>query len=263
MTGDQVETILESDSVDSSESKDTSELHDVTITPEDQSVINTPLPSVNEQSYFENGTKRSWKMAESMKVKMFRGEKDGRDQDPAERFLDEVEFLAKQWSNSSTDQDERSKNNIRLFRQHLHEDGDAYHWWNFVMKANEKQEWATVKVFMGRYNEADNTDDSYGITNEILALGQREEEEIQDYPRAVERFSKRVPEKYRNILAVRVIKGLRDTTKRSQVSFALRTAKDCTVKMAMDTYDQGCVWVSLIYLHRLPRKVRLGTEQIR
>jgi hypothetical protein len=34
---------------------------------------------------------------------------------------------------------------------------------------------------------------------------------------------------------VQVIKGLRDGAKRGQVSFALRTTKDCTVKMAMET----------------------------
>jgi hypothetical protein len=125
---------------------------------------------------------------------------------------------------------------VRAFRQHLHEDGDAYHWWNFVLKSNEKWDREEVKrVFKERYNEADNSDDSYGITNEILALTQSEGETIQNYLQMVERFSKRVPERYQNILAVQVIKGLRNETKRDQVSFALRSSKACTVKMVMDT----------------------------
>jgi hypothetical protein len=227
----QEETLLESDS---SAYEEPLESREVLVTPEDQ-FVTTPLSTANDEDYFSRKTKRSGKMFEMAKVKMFRGEKDGHDQDAAE-FLDDVQFLAKRWSEGVTDRQERMQNVIRAFRQHLHEDGDAYHWWNFVLKAEEKVDWEAVKkVFMERYNEANKIDDSYGITNEILAVAQREGEEIQDYLRTVERFSKRVPEKYQSILAVQVIKGLRDVAKRGQVSFALRTTKDCTVKMAMET----------------------------
>ena len=174
-------------------------------------------------------------MAESVKVKMFRGEKDGRDQDAAE-FLDVVQFLAKRWSEGTTDEQERLQNTIRAFCQHLHEDRNAYHWWNFVLKVDEKRNWKAFReVFMERYNEANKVDDPYMITNEILAVAQHEGKRIQNYSRTVERFSKRVPEKYQNILAVQVIKELSDVAKRGQVSFTLRTEKNCKVKVAMDT----------------------------
>jgi len=57
-------------------------------------------------------------------------------------------------------------------------------------------------AFAERYNEAGSSGDSCRIANEILALAQREEEEIQDYLWSVERFLKRVPDKYQNTLAV-------------------------------------------------------------
>ena len=61
------------------------------------------------------------------------------------------------------------------------------------MKSNEGQDREAVKTaFTERYNEAGNSNDSYRIVNEILALVQ----EIQDYLQSVERFSKRVPDKY-------------------------------------------------------------------
>jgi hypothetical protein len=45
------------------------------------------------------------------------------------------------------------QNTIGAFRQHLHDDGDAYHWWNFVLTAEEKVDGEAVKkIFMETYN---------------------------------------------------------------------------------------------------------------
>jgi hypothetical protein len=62
---------------------------------------------VYDEDYFGRKTKRSSRMFEMVKVKMFRGEKDRRDQDAAE-FLDDVQFLAKRWSEGITDRQERT-----------------------------------------------------------------------------------------------------------------------------------------------------------
>jgi hypothetical protein len=55
---DQVEPILESGLT---EDEETPESREVIVTPEDQSVTATPLPSANDQDYSENRTGWSWK----------------------------------------------------------------------------------------------------------------------------------------------------------------------------------------------------------
>jgi hypothetical protein len=75
-------------------------------TPEDKSTVVTPLPSANEvdKDYFGGTAKTAKRMAETIRVEMFQGEKDGRNQDP-EEFLDDVEFLAEQWSGDNATDD--------------------------------------------------------------------------------------------------------------------------------------------------------------
>jgi hypothetical protein len=64
-----VETILESDS---SEYEEPPESREVIVTPEDQSTTVAPLVTVNDEDNFSRKTKRSGRMFEMVKVKMFR-----------------------------------------------------------------------------------------------------------------------------------------------------------------------------------------------
>ena len=106
---------------DLSEYEEASGSKEGTMTPKYQPAATTPLPSFHPTTgiisvAFSSEIKRAQKIAESVKVKMFRGENlDGRDQDP-EEFLDDVEFLAMQWSDGTTAKHERPKKNIRAFR---------------------------------------------------------------------------------------------------------------------------------------------------
>jgi len=106
------EVLLESDSVDSSEYDDTLESERITVTPEARSKDNTPKPWKGQDYFAVADTRRTTrKMMEPVKVKIFRGERDGRDQDRWE-FFDDVKFLVEQWCDRKTSEKTKQKKRV-------------------------------------------------------------------------------------------------------------------------------------------------------
>jgi hypothetical protein len=170
-------------------------------------------------------------MSESIKIKPFWGNRPGEDPD---EFADDIEFLAESWT-TTEDTDKLNKNTIRAFRQYLHEDGDAAHWWSFAVRAADKKNWQDIrKKFLDRYAVTDTVAaDKFDITNEILSVSQGTDS-IADYVKRIERLSKRVPEADHATLAFSFVKGMADEKARKLVSFVMRDKKEITLPDVID-----------------------------
>jgi hypothetical protein len=167
-------------------------------------------------------------MSDSIKIKPFWGNHPGED---PEEFADDIEFLAESWTPTDDAENTKlNKNTIRAFRQYLHEDGDAAHWWSFAMPSADKKIWKTVRQkFLDRYAVTDTVAaDKFDITNEILSVSQGTDS-IADYVKRIERLSKRVPDAEHGTLAFSFVKGMSDDKARRQVSFEMRNQKQITL----------------------------------
>jgi hypothetical protein len=157
-------------------------------------------------------------MTDSIKIKKFWG--DQPDEDP-EEFIDDMEFLAESWTTGG-DNTKLAKNCIRAFRLYLHRDGDAQHWWGFILRADDKKDWEQIKTkFLTRYKVSEGPAHRFDLINEILSINQGTES-ISDYVKKVERFSKRVPEAELSILAFAFVKGMSNVKAKHEVSFEIR-----------------------------------------
>jgi hypothetical protein len=167
-------------------------------------------------------------MSDSIKIKPFWGNHPGED---PEEFADDIEFLAESWTPTDDAENTKlNKNTIRAFRQYLHEDGDAAHWWSFAMPSADKKIWKTVRQkFLDRYAVTDTVAaDKFDITNEILSVSQGTDS-IADYVKRIERLSKRVPDAEHGTLAFSFVKGMSDDKARRQVCFEMRNQKQITL----------------------------------
>jgi len=91
-------------------------------------------------------------------------------------YLDDVETAALSWDltvNPSI-QEATNKSKIRLFRQNLQKDGDAWHWWYYVLpEADKKNHAKVVAEFKDRYSvKASPASSLFALQNEMLSLSQ-------------------------------------------------------------------------------------------
>lgn len=102
-----------------------------------------------------------------------------------DEYLDDVETAALSWdltiSPGITEATNKSK--IRLFRQNLERDGDAWHWWYYVLPETDKKDYGKIVLeFKDRYGvKASQASSLFAVQNEMLSLHQNENEHIRDY----------------------------------------------------------------------------------
>jgi len=143
-----------------------------------------------------------------------------------EEYLDDIETAALSWELSITpgvkDATDRSK--IRLFRQNLERNGDAYHWWYYVLPEGDKKDYGKiVREFKERYGiKASQASSLFAVHNEMLSLAQGEGEHIRDYVHQVEKLSWKIPKEMDSLFAIAFVKGMRDQERRQRVTFDLK-----------------------------------------
>jgi len=91
-----------------------------------------------------------------------------------EEYLDDIETAALSWDLSIThgisEATDRSK--IRLFRQNLKRNGDAWHWWYNVLPETHKKDYGKIMAeFKDRYGvKAMQALSLFAVQNEMLSL---------------------------------------------------------------------------------------------
>src|SRR5437588_12794470 len=114
-----------------------------------------------------------------------------------EEYLDDIETATLSWDNSIIPgmMDATEKSKIRLFRQNLNRDGDAWHWWYYVLQDSDKRDYGRIVAeFKGRYGaKAAEASSLFAVQNEMLSLHQGEMEHIRDYVHRVEKLSRKIP----------------------------------------------------------------------
>jgi len=71
-----------------------------------------------------------------------------------DEYLDDIETAALSWDLSLTPGISEATNSskIRLFRQNLERNGDAWHWWYYVLPETDKKDYGTIVAeFKDRY----------------------------------------------------------------------------------------------------------------
>ena len=174
------------------------------------------------------------RMAGMMRMSAFVGRKDGKE-NPAD-FISDVEMAARICDvtyGESADGPDATK--IALFRQNLDRDGDAWHWWNSVLKQEVKETFGGIKkAFMERYDVARNrTVSRFNVQNELMLLTQRPGQSIAEYVKEAEQLSERVPEDMDSMLAMLFIRGLADQESRRRLSYDLRDTPEFTFSKAL------------------------------
>jgi len=143
-----------------------------------------------------------------------------------DEYLDDVETAALSWDLTIkpgiTEATDKSK--IRLFRQNLERDGDAWHWWYYVLPEADKKEYAKIVLeFRERYGiKASQASFLFAVQNEMLSLHQNENEHIRDYVYRVEKLSRKIPRDMDSLFAIAFIKGMQDQERRQRVTFDLK-----------------------------------------
>jgi len=114
-----------------------------------------------------------------------------------EEYLNDVETVAFSWDLSVTPgiSEATNRSKIRLFHQNLERNGDAWHWWYYVLwEANNKDYGKIVMEFKDRYGvKATRVFSLFAVLNEMLSLLQGETEHIRDYVHRVEKLSRKMP----------------------------------------------------------------------
>ena len=99
-----------------------------------------------------------------------------------DEYLDDVETAALSWDLMLTPGiiEPTNKSEISLFRQNLERDGDAWHWWYFVLPEADKKDYAKIVAELReRYGvKASQASSLFAVQNEILSLTQGELEHI-------------------------------------------------------------------------------------
>ena len=169
-------------------------------------------------------------MSSLLKIKPFKGLADG-SEDP-EEFLDDAQAAAEGWHMARPADAESSAalrtKMIRSFRQNLLDGYDAAWWWQMAVPAATKKNWNLIKkAFTEKFGQAGNVkeENDFAIAQAIMSLSQRDDQSIQAYVWEAEQMSKRIPIIKDPMLAVAVIRGLCDDTRRHEVSLAIRGKK--------------------------------------
>ena len=99
-----------------------------------------------------------------------------------EEYLDDVETAALSWDLTITPGivEASKKSKIRLFCQNLERDGDAWHWWYYVLPEADKKDFDKIAAeFRDRYGvKAAQASSLFTMQNEMLSLMQGEKEHI-------------------------------------------------------------------------------------
>ena len=84
---------------------------------------------------------------------------------------------------------------MRLFRQNLERDVDAWYWWYYVPPEADKKNFTKIAAeFRDRYGvKAAQASSLFAMQNEMLSLMQGEKEHIRDYVHRVEKLSRKNP----------------------------------------------------------------------
>ena len=117
-----------------------------------------------------------------------------------------------------------NKSKIRLFRQNLERNGDAFHWWYYVLSEGDKKDYGKIVIeFRDRYAvKASQASSLFAVQNEMLSLSQGEAEHIRDYVYRVEKVSRKIPKNMDSLFAIAFIKGMGNQERRQCVTFDLK-----------------------------------------
>jgi len=178
-------------------------------------------------------------MAAPVKISMFMG--GDRDYpENVEEYLEDVEAAALSWDSYCSphmviNAEATDKSKIRFFRQNLGRQGDAWHWWYYILEDTKKSDWAKIRAeFTARYgSKVTQAASLFEVQNEIISLRQEEQQHITDYVREVEKLSRRVPKEMDSLLGISFIKGMRDEGGRERVSFDLKDSANFTFTRAL------------------------------
>jgi len=142
-----------------------------------------------------------------------------------EEYLDDVKTVALSWDLTVQPgvTEAINKSKIRLFRQNLERNGDAWHWWYFVPPDSDKRDYSKIVTeFKDSYAvKASQASSRFAVQNEMLSLSQEEVEHIRDYVHRVEKLSRKIPRDMNSLLAIAFIKGMKDQERRQRVTFDL------------------------------------------
>lgn len=154
-----------------------------------------------------------------------------------EEYLDNVETAALSWDLTITPGilEASNKSKIRLFRQNLERDGDAWHWWYYVLPDTDKKDFSRIAAeFRNRYGvKAAQASSLFAMQNEILSLIQGEKEHIREYVHRVEKLSRKIPKDMDSLFAIAFIKGMRDKERRQRVTFDLKDTTNFSFAKAL------------------------------
>ena len=102
-----------------------------------------------------------------------------------EKYPDDVETAALSWNLtiSTGIVQATNKSKIALFRQNLERDGDAWHWWYYVLPEADKKDFDKIAAeFRDCYGvKAAQAFSLFAMQNEMLSLIQGEKKHIREY----------------------------------------------------------------------------------
>ena len=143
-----------------------------------------------------------------------------------DEYLEDVETAAHSWdlSINATLMEATDRSKISLFRQNLEKNGDAWHWWYYVLPEGDKMDYArSTAAFKDRYGiKATQASSLFAVQNEMLSLAQGEVEHIRDYVYRVEKLSRKIPKDMDSLFAIAFVKGMRDQERKQRVTFDLK-----------------------------------------
>ena len=202
------------------------------LSPSEISEVQTSFP-VHSHPSFPRLTR--W-MSTLIKITPFNG--GNTDQgESVDEYLDDVETAALSWDLTIIPgiTEATNKSKIRLFRQNLERDGDAWHWWYYVLPEADKKDYAKIVLeFRDRYGvKASQASSLFAVQNEMLSLHQNESEHIRDYVHRVEKLSRKIPRDMDSLFAIAFIKGMQDQEKRQRVTFDLKDSPNFSFVKAL------------------------------
>jgi len=154
-----------------------------------------------------------------------------------DEYLDDVETVALSWdlSISLGISEATNKSKSRLFRQNLQRDGDAGHWWYYILSEADKRDFSKIVIeFRERYGiKASQASSLFAVQNEMLSLLQGENEHIREYVHRVEKLSRKIPKDMDSLFAIAFIKGMRDQERRQWVTFDLKDSPNFSFLKAL------------------------------
>jgi len=154
-----------------------------------------------------------------------------------DEYLDDVETAALSWDLTINPgiTESTNKSKIRLFRQNLEKDGDAWHWWYYVLPETDKKDYAKIVLeFKDHYGvKASQASSLFAVQNEMLSLHQEENEHIRDYVHRVEKLSRKIPKDMDSLFAIAFIIGMQDQDSRQRVTFDLKDSPNFSFVKAL------------------------------